>query len=204
MKLLTNIDKAMAIAICVLIALLCIIVHKAKVYEAENERLSANQSVLMDKVEYYKTEAGHSAASVQELTLNNSELKAGYAEVCKVADELGVKVKRLEAAARTATKTEVEVVTQIRDSIVYVAGVGLDSLKVFRWKDPWVEVHGAIRADSVALDVASTDTLTTIIHRVPHKFWFIKWGCKAIRQEVVSSNPHTKINYTEYIKMKDE
>ena len=201
MELFNKFDKALITVIVILIVLVYIIAAKAMIYESENERLVANQSVLMDEVQYYMTEAGHSAASVEELTLTNSELKAGYADVCKVADELGVKVKRLEAAAKTATKTKVKVVTQIKDSIVYVAGVGLDSLKVFRWQDPWVEVQGAIRADSVALDVASSDTLTTIIHRVPHKFWFIKWGCKAIRQEVVSSNPHTKITYTEYINM---
>ncbi|WP_353739197.1 DUF6549 family protein, partial [Muribaculum intestinale] len=59
-----------------------------------------------------------------------------------------------------------------------------------------------IRGRDVELDVVSCDTIKQIIHRVPKKFWFIKWGCKAIRQEVVSTNPHTKITYTEYIELK--
>ena len=87
------------------------------------------------------------------------------------------------------------------DSIVYRDGV-LDSLKMFKWSDAWVDVAGEIRGRDVSLDVVSNDTIRQIIHRVPKKFWFIKWGTKAIRQEVVSSNPHTKITYTEYIELK--
>ena len=167
----------------------------------ENERLAANTTALMDKASYYETEAGKSAASVQKLTLSYSELERNYKAVCQTADELGVKVKRLQAAATTATHTEVKVKTEIRDSIVYRDGY-LDSLKVLRWQDPWVMVAGEIRGNDVELDVVSCDTIIQIIHRVPKKFWFIKWGTKAIRQEVVSSNPHSKITFTEYIELK--
>jgi len=50
--------------------------------------------------------------------------------------------------------------------------------------------------------VTSTDTLRQIVHRVPRRFLFIRWGTKAIRQEIVSTNPHTRIVYTEYIDMR--
>lgn len=167
----------------------------------ENGRLSDNATALMDRATYYETEADKSAASVQRLKLDYSELKEHYAHVCKTADELGVKVKRLQAAATTATKTEVKVVTQIRDSIIYRNGEP-DSLKMLQWRDAWVNVAGEIRGNDVSLNVVSNDTIKQIIHKVPKKFWFIKWGCKAIRQEVVSTNPHTKITYTEYIEIK--
>lgn len=167
----------------------------------ENERLTANTTSLMSKAEYYETEAGKSAASVQRLELTNSELKENYAEVCKRADELGVKVKRLQSAATTATQTEVKIITQVRDSIVYRDGV-LDSLKLIEWRDPWVSVNGELRDRDVNLNVVSNDTIFQVVHRVPKKFWFIKYGTKAIRQEVMSSNPHTHITYTEYIELK--
>lgn len=167
---------------------------------SENGRLDANATALMDRATYYETEAGKSAASVQKLTLDYSELKENYAHVCQTADELGVKVKRLQAAAMTATQTEVKVVTQIRDSVVYRDGM-LDSLKVLQWSDAWVNVGGEIRGNDVSLDIVSHDTIKQIIHRVPKRFWFIRWGTKAIRQEVVSSNPHTRIEYTEYIEL---
>jgi len=34
---------------------------------------------------------------------------------------------------------------------------------------------------------------------LPRRFLFIRYGTKAIRQEMVSSNPHTQLVYTEYI-----
>ena len=52
--------------------------------------------------------------------------------------------------------------------------------------------HGRIR---------SVDTLRQVVHRVPRRFLFIRWGTKALRQQIVSSNPHTRIVYTEYVRI---
>ena len=46
----------------------------------------------------------------------------------------------------------------------------------------------------------SADTLRQVVHRVPRRFLFIRWGTKALRQEIVSSNPHTRIIYSDYVK----
>lgn len=193
--------KAIFFVIAGLLIVVCSLWSKCNSLKSENERLSDNNVALMDKATYYETEAGNQAASVQRLELTYSELEDNYRHVCQTADELNIKVKRLQAAATTATKTEVKVVTQIRDSIVYRDG-GLDSLKMFNWSDAWVDVAGEIRGRDVSLDVVSNDTIKQIIHRVPKKFWFIKYGTKAIRQEIISTNPHTNITYTEYIELK--
>ena len=62
------------------------------------------------------------------------------------------------------------------------------------------EDAASIRTDSVACRVESTDTLRQVVHRVPRRFLFIRWGTKALRQEIVSSNPHTRIVYSDYVK----
>lgn len=193
--------KAIFLIIVGLLATAFALWSKCNSLKSDNERLKANNTALMDKATYYETEAGNQAASVQRLELTYSELEDNYRHVCQTADELNIKVKRLQAAATTATKTEVKVVTQIRDSIVYRDG-GLDSLKMFNWNDAWVDVAGEIRGRDVSLDVVSNDTIKQIIHRVPKKFWFIKYGTKAIRQEIISTNPHTNITYTEYIELR--
>lgn len=167
----------------------------------EKERLAANQAALLADVEYYKTENGRNAASVQELTLTYDELKRNYDDVCKTAKELGIKVKRMESAATTATETDMNVTVPVHDTIVYVRDVPVPAT-AFTWRDSWTDVVGCIRRDSVDLNVQTRDTLVQIVHREPHRFWFIKWGCKAIRQEIVSKNPHTKITYSEYIELK--
>ena len=189
------------IAMVVLVCLCSALYIHNKALRADNDRLTANQTALMQKATYYKTEAGKSAASVQKLELSDSELKANYKQVCQTAEELGVKVKRLQSAMTTATETEVKVITQVRDSIVYRNGT-IDTVKSFSWHDAWVNILGELKGRDVSLNVVSQDTIVQIVHRVPKKFLFFRWGCKAIRQEIVSTNPHTRITYTEYIELK--
>lgn len=167
----------------------------------ERDRYKANQTALLADVEHYKTESGLNAASVQKLTLTNDELKKNYDEVVKTAEDLKINVKRLQSVSNTSTETSLSVKAPIHDTIVIRDGV-IDRLSTFYWQDAWTEVSGEIENDSVSLDICSTDTLVQFVHRVPHKFWFIKWGCKAIKQNIVSKNPHTNITYTEYIELK--
>lgn len=173
--------------------------------KTEKERLAGNQQTLLEKAEYYETEAGKFAASVQRLQLSHSELEDNYSQVCKVADDLRIKLKRMEAATTTQTKTEVEVEATVKDSVVRRDDT-LPPLKLqtIEWKDPWVSVTGELAGKNLKLNISSVDTLTQIVWRVPKRFWFIKYGTKAIRQEIVSSNPHTKIVYSEYIELESK
>lgn len=171
--------------------------------KAECERLQGNQESLMAECRLYETKAGESVASVQRLQLTKDELERNYKAVCDEARNLSIKVKRLQSAAQTATNTTVSIQTPVRDSIVYRYKYRyIDTLKVFDWKDPpWAYVHGVIDSGKVNLDIQTIDTITQIVHRVPKRFLFFRFGTKAIRQEVVSKNPHTKIVYTEYIEL---
>lgn len=187
---------------CLILAAVCVMMLKAnKSLKEENKRLDGNQQALLDKATYYQTEAGKSAASVQKLELSYSELSDNYQNICEVADELGIKVKRLQSAATTATVTDVKVETGVKDSVVYNDGV-IDSVKTFQWRDAWIDVVGTLKDKDVSLGITSKDTLIQIVHRVPRKFLFFRWGTKAIRQEIKSTNPHTKITYTDYIELK--
>lgn len=193
--------KQLLTVIGVLVLFLIASVVALRKARAEKERLEANQTVLLSQVEYYTTKNGKSAADVRKLTLTVDELKQYNATLKKTAEDLGIKLKRVQSASTTGVRTEVKFITQVRDSIVYRDSI-IVPVKAFTWRDPWTDVAGVIERDSVDLSVQSVDTLTTIVHKIPHKFWFIKWGCKAIKQTVVSSNPHTKITYTEYIEVK--
>lgn len=172
--------------------------------KTEKERLAGNQQALLEKAEYYETEAGKSVASVQRLQLSYSELEDNYSQVCKVSNDLRIKIKRMEAATTTQTKTEVEVQTTVRDTVIIRDTLPPLKLQAIEWRDPWVTVTGGLAGKELKLNISSVDTLTQIVYRVPKQFWFIKYGTKAIRQEIVSSNPHTKIVYTEYIELESK
>lgn len=156
----------------------------------------------MDEVQYYQDEAGRNAASIQRLELSKAELEAYNGELTQRIEDLNIKLKRVQAATTTATQTNVEIKTIIKDTIIY-RDTGMLVLPAIKWKDSWVNVDGIIKPDStVDLSIQSVDTLFQVVHRVPKKFLFIRYGTKAIRQEITSSNPHTKIVYSEYIELK--
>ena len=171
--------------------------------KAECKRLMGNQESLMADVRLYETRAGESAASVARLQLTYDELERNYQAMCEEARNQSIKVKRLQSASQTATNTDVSIQATVKDSIVYRwRDRFIDTLKVFAWKDPpWIRVSGMIDSGNVSLDIHATDTITQIVHRVPKRFLFFRFGTKAIRQEVVSKNPYTTIIYSKYIEL---
>ena len=171
-----------------------------RILRNENKRLKNNQTALAQEVEHYKSALGEEVASAQILRLRCGE----YEDLRKADAErirsLGIRIRRLESAARSVAATEVEAHARIRDTVVVRDTVRLsDTLRHFRWSDPWVEVEGEIRGGDVRCTVRSIDTLHQVVHRVPRRFLFIRYGTKAIRQDVFSTNPHTRIAYTEYV-----
>lgn len=173
-------------------------------YHAENRRLAQNQTALTAEITHYRTQAGADAASVRALRLRCGEFESLRAADAREIRRLGIRIRRLEAAAKAVTETQTELRMPLRDTVVAGIRGSLpvhDTMRVFRWRDPWVSVEGRIGKDSVACRIRSVDTLRQVIHRIPRRFLFIRWGTKALRQEIVSTNPHTRIVHAEYVKI---
>lgn len=160
----------------------------------EVQRLKYNNGVMCDSIEFYRTRLDESAASAAVLQLRCREFAEQHRDDARRIRDLGIRLHRVESAAKSSVVTEVEVRTVVRDTIVLY-----DTVRLFRWADEWVTVEGRIGNGDVECRVQSVDTLRQIVHRVPRRFWFIRYGTKAIRQEIVSSNPHSRIVGTEYI-----
>ena len=174
-------------------------------YRAENRRLVENQTALAADVTRYRTRLGAEAASVQALRLRCGEFETLRAADAEQIRRLGIRLRRLEAAAKAVAVTDAEIRTPLRDTVVVRIHDTLpvrDTVRMFRWRDPWISVEGRIGRDSAApCRIRSVDTLRQAVHRIPRRFLFIRWGTKALRQEIVSTNPHTRIVYAEYVKI---
>ena len=173
-------------------------------YHAETRRLVQNQEALASDVAHYRTRAGQEAASAQVLRLRCGEFERLRTDDAEEIRRLGIKIRRLEAAAKAVTATEAEIRTPLRDTVVVRVRDSVpvhDTVRLFRWRDPWVSVEGRISRDSAVCRIRSVDTLRQVVHRIPRRFLFIRWGTKALRQEIVSTNPHTRIVYAEYVKI---
>ena len=171
------------------------------------ELLLADKFALGDSLEHYKTKSKDYAVSVGVLQLSKAELERHCTRLKAEVRDLGIKLKRVEQASTAATNTQFQIIAQLRDSIKFVrdstpSGGHLDSLRYVHWQDPWVTFRGELRGDTLKANFASKDTLLQVVHRVPKKFLFFRWGTKELRQEIKCSNPHTTITYAECIDVK--
>jgi len=194
--------KILIYAVIFLSILATVLYWQLSEVKTEKKRLANNQEALLTDVETYKTEAGKNAASVLRLELSKSELEKYNKDLTQTVSDLKIKISRIQSASTTATSTDYSITTPVRDSIVYRDRLIPDTLKRITYNDAWLDLDGTIRKGIFSGNIQSRDTLVHIIHRIPKKFLFFKWGTKAIRQEVTTKNPHSKIVYTQYIELK--
>lgn len=122
-------------------------------YRAENRRLVENQTALAADVTRYRTRLGAEAASVQALRLRCGEFETLRAADAEQIRRLGIRLRRLEAAAKAVAVTDAEIRTPLRDTVVVRIHDTLpvrDTVRMFRWRDPWISVEGRIGRDSAA------------------------------------------------------
>ena len=196
----------------VLIPLALVMAFKECHYlRGESERTKENQDVLLHngRVEIGLTQSGRPRASVQAITLKTSDLKRRPDSLLAVnKKELKIKNSRIMAAATTSTTTQVDVKAAIRPvphdtcSRILSGSYRPPDVSQVSWSDPWITLRGEIEGDSMQMHIESRDTLQMIVHRVPKKFLFFRFGTKGVRMEVVSQNPHSRLSYPRIIMFK--
>ena len=191
--------KYLFLIIVILSGSLAISVKSCRGIREDRNRLSDNQRTLLANVEFYRTKDSLSAAGVERLTLTNREFKRYCAGLEKQVEDLNLRIKRLQSVSQTATETKYVIKTVVRDSILPGR---IDTLRCIDFRNNYLTLAGCIQNQAFSGMIESRDTLIQVVHRVPRKFLFFRWGTKAIRQEVVSRNPYSRIYYTEYIELK--
>lgn len=177
----------------------------------EAERTKENQDILLHngRVEIGRTQSGRPRASVQAITLKTSDLKRSPDSLLAVnRKELKIKNSRIMAAATTSTTTKVDVKVAIRPVPHDTCSRSLSGLyrppdvSQVSWSDPWITLRGDIEGDSMQVHIESRDTLQMVVHRVPKKFLFFRYGTKGVRLSVVGQNPHSRLSYPRIIMFK--
>lgn len=186
-------------AVTLLAALVVSVVVIRNLYD-ENMRLRNNQYSLLQGVTLYRTKANESAARVVALELSVAEFKEYRARDAEIIRSLGLRLRRAESYAVSATESRYDATVTLRDTII-VRDTVRDTVRLFSDGDAWSNIVGRVHGDSLSYSLRSVDTLRQVVHRVPRKFLFFRYGTKGIRQEIWSSNPHTELVYTEYVEL---
>ncbi len=182
----------------ILIGGIIILWGQNKSLREENNRLSANSETLLSQVDIYKNSLGQSVAHVGKLELQLKELKIYNERLLKTVSDMGIKLRRTQSLSLTSIESK------FTFSVPLITNADTPGVPVrsFIWNNPWNRVEGYIRNDSIACSVKHIDTLNQVVYRVPHKFLFLRWGTKAIRQAVSLADTSSTIVYSEYIVLK--
>lgn len=194
------IKKYLGYILCAIVLVLAWLLFSQE--RAEKERYKANQTALLSDVAYYKTENERNVASVRALTLTKSEIETYNKNLAERCDELEISLRRLISANITNMQTDYHLVGELRDSIVLRYNT-IDTLRCMDYDDSYLTFSACVdSAGMYVADIVSRDTVTAIVHRIPRRFLFFKFGTKEVRQEVYCANPRTQIITTQYIEKK--
>ena len=189
--------KALLIYALTVTALLVMVGSNRQRLRSENQRLNQNIVALTSDVELYRTQSGESAAEVRSLRLRQSELEQTNEALTDQIDQLKIRLRHINSLATAATQTVVEFSTQIPDTVLRRPVV--DTIRLPLYTDTWNSVQATLIGDRIEGRFSSVDTLHQVVYRVPHRFLFIRYGTKELRQVITSSNPSTRLVYSSHI-----
>lgn len=193
---------------------------------SENRRLSESNRTLAEQNQALASRLNHSDHLVasQRLSIGRLRMTIGELEELRREDAeriraLGVGLRNVRTYTLTTTSTLLDTLLAASPQSTVEKGVRAERLAdsltserltdnltdtTIHWRDPWVDLSLTPQPDgSTHLHLLCHDTLTQVVHRIPHRWWIFRWGTKALRQEIRSSNPHTKIVFSEYIEIEN-
>ena len=194
------IKKYLGYILCAIVLVLAWLLFSHE--QSEKERYKANQTALLSDIAYYKTENERNVASVRALTLTKSEIETYNKNLAERCDELEISLRRLISANITNMQTDYHIIGELRDSLVLRYNT-IDTLRCMDYDDSYLTFSACVdSAGMYVADIISRDTVTAIVHRIPRRFLFFKFGTKEVRQEVYCANTRTQIITTQYIEKK--
>lgn len=167
---------------------------------SENRRLVDNNRTLTERLAHTTALANSQRLSIGRLRMTAGELDELRPTHAQRIEQLGINLRNARALTLTATHTLLDTLLPPPPSPERLS----DSITTpIHWSDEWVSLTLTPNPEGTHLQFVSHDTLTQVVHRIPYKWWIFRWGTKALRQEIRSSNPHTKLVFSEYIEIEN-
>lgn len=171
----------------------------------DRNRMLQNQNILLHngRVNISETTTGNSMVSTQAITLKASEFRKSGDTLSHIARTMGVKPSRITHAATVSAMTHVEITAPVTHVVSPADSVRptADTVVAFSYDTPWITFTGTVSDSVMQGSFKVADTLDIIVHRIPKRFLFFRFGCKAVRLNVSSRNPHTTLTYARYYQL---
>lgn len=192
--------KVTVIGFVLLAAAVCVLWHRNVRLRGERDRYRSNTEVLMSDMKRLRVDSATMAVDVKGLRLNVEEykrLRRGDAEKIKA---MGVKLRRLQAAARHEVVVSGPIDAAVRDTVVVRDTVPLVRQKV-EMITPHIRLTGLIEDSRLKGEIRVPVTLHQAIWIEYKRRWLFWKKAKAVHQRITSDNPYVEIEYTEYIQI---
>ena len=161
--------------------------------KSERVRLMGNLEAAYEACDTLRDARGRAMADCRRQAARAEELEGLYADARRRISEMGIRAKYAQSIGTMATETVV-----LTDTVYVGHGGGM---KVIAYQDAWTQIRCEVGDSTGIVAYSGRDTISQVVYRVPKRWWFFRWGTKAIRQRVRCSNPRTAIVYNEYIEI---
>lgn len=182
--------------ICALVIFIIIMFKQNNIISQDRDLYKRNMNLALMECVEWKTKDSLSAAKNATLNLKISELERYRINDINQINQLKKKNEELNNLIKNSSKTEIKIITQLKDTVIYK-----DTVKCFNWNDNWTSVKGLIQKDTVDLNISNSDSLVISVATKYKRFLGFLWKTKKIKDQnvyVVSKNPHTTITNIEY------
>lgn len=200
----------LAITTTLLMAALAVSIHTCRKLSADRNRLLQNQTQLLQAAtapDTTRTTDGRNVLITPTITLKPAEFLASGDPLLQRARAMHIRPSRITQAATAAAETHTNI----------TASITTDS---FTYTDAYTTLTGIIHTDSstpftpslplpptstlqqrIQLQLTTHDTLDIIVHRIPRRFLFLRFGCRAVKLTISPRNPKTHLTYARFYKI---
>lgn len=195
-----------AIALAVA-AVVTIWVQRSRINQltGERDKYRTNTETLLQDVSRYQTKDSLNAAKVGVLELKLSEFEKYRASDAELIKTLQTKNRDLERVTTTQMETITQLRGTVRDSLVYVDRVVVDTLRCITAADKWFSFDGCVnRKNEFTGTFINRDSILIVATVQYKRFLNFLWKTNKVKNreiDIISKNPHTKIMGVEYIEI---
>lgn len=174
---------------------LCLVVYvqhwRSVRLKADRDRHRKNSEALLSDVRRFRIDSATTAVDVKALRLSVDEFERYRAGDLAKIRAMGVKIRKLEAAAKHRMEVAAPIDAIIRDTIIVRDTVPVAVQRV-EMLTPHIQMRGEIRVPV---------TLSQAVWIEYKRRWIFWKRVKAVHQTISSDNPYVQIEYSEYIQI---
>lgn len=193
-----NLDILLLLIIIMISVLLFLVIKNNLRISEENERLTINQEVLTTDVRVWRDKDSSFVAQIATLKLTKEEFDKLYEQQAKEIKDMNIKLKRLLSYSQAALSHNYTITDTIRDSVI-IRENKIDTLTCVNYNDDYIKFNGCIDSGVFNGNIETFDTITSVVHIIPKKFLWFKYGVKRVDFTVKSRNPYSTIEDIKYI-----